>query len=114
MWSRDPPSRRTILPIQLSVSIDKFPPHILKELTDGGFVEVQLARSRAFTDRVIACDGVYDFAARVRTLHRLHLLAADQPSEFAKYVDHAFFGDPAHGGPRRHAPQRRDPRRLST
>ena len=41
---------------------------------------------------MIACDGVYDFAARVRTLHRLHLLAADQPSEFAKYVDHAFFG----------------------
>jgi soluble cytochrome b562 len=78
---------------QLSVSIDQFPAHILRELTHGGFVEVQRARSRAFTDHVIACAGVYDFAARARTLHRLHLLAADQPSEFAKYVDHAFFGN---------------------
>ena len=99
---------------QLSVSIDKFPPHIVKELTTAGFVEVQLARSQAFTDRVIACDGLYDFAARVRTLQRLHLLAADQSSELAKYVDHVYFNVPAHRDPRRHTPQGWDPRCLST
>ena len=39
---------------QLSVPSDKFPPHILEELTAAGFVEVQRARSQASTDRVIA------------------------------------------------------------
>ena len=63
------------------MAVDKFPPHILKELATAGFVEVQPARSKAFTDRVIACDGLYDFAARVRALHRMHLLTADKPSE---------------------------------
>jgi len=76
---------------QPSVSIDKFPHHILRELTNGGFVEVQLARSQAFTDRVVACNGLYDFAARVRTLQQFHLLVADQPNELAKYVDHVYF-----------------------
>jgi hypothetical protein len=76
---------------QPSVSIDKFPPHILKELTTAGFVEVQRAQSQTFTDRVIACAGLYDFAERVRALQRLHLLAADQPSEFTKYVEHVYF-----------------------
>jgi hypothetical protein len=89
---KGPVKKQTVHSHPPSVSTDKFPPHILKELTAAGFVEVQAARSRAFTDRVIACDGLYDFAARVRTLRRLHLLAANQPSEFEKYVDHAFFG----------------------
>jgi hypothetical protein len=75
-----------------SVSVDAFPPHILKELTDAGFIEVQPARSRAFGDRVIAPAVLYDFASRLRTVRRLHLLNADLPSEFAKYVDHAFIG----------------------
>jgi hypothetical protein len=74
------------------VSVDKFPPHVLKELTGAGFVEVQAARSRAFTDRVVACAGVYDFAARLRSLRRFHLLAAGRPGEFEKYVDSTFYG----------------------
>jgi Helicase conserved C-terminal domain len=78
---------------QLSVSIDKLPPHILKELTTAGFVEVQRAKSQAYTDRVIACSGLYDFATRVRTLQRLHLLATDKPSEFTNYVEYVFFSD---------------------
>jgi hypothetical protein len=77
---------------QPSVSADRFPPHVLKELTGAGFVEVQTARSRAFTDRVVACDGAYDFAARLRSLRRFHLLAADRPGEFEKYVDSTFYG----------------------
>jgi hypothetical protein len=75
-----------------SVLTDKFPAHVLKELVEAGFVEVQPARSRAFGDRVIAPEGLYDFATRVRTLRRLHLLADDQPSEFTKYVDQVYFG----------------------
>lgn len=78
-------------PDQPSVSVDKFPPHILKELITAGFVEVQRARSQTFTDRVIACTGLYDFAERVRALQRLHLLAADQPSELTKYVEYVYF-----------------------
>ena len=76
-----------------SVSISKFPPDVLKELTAAGFVEVQPARSRAFTDRVIAPDALYDFASRLRTVRRLHLLAADPPIELEKYVDHVFVGN---------------------
>jgi soluble cytochrome b562 len=87
------PVKKQAVPSQPpSVSADRFPPHVLEELAAAGFVEVQPARSRAFTDRVIACDGLYDFALRLRTFRRLHLLAADQPSEFENYVDHAFFG----------------------
>jgi hypothetical protein len=73
-----------------SVVVDRFPPHILEELRAAGFVEIQAARGRAFTDRVIACDGLYDFAVRVRALQRLHPLRADQPSELRKYVDYVF------------------------
>ena len=75
-----------------SVSIDKFPPPILKELTDAGFVAVQPGKTKPFTDRVIAPDALYDFASRLRTVRRLPLLTADRPNEFAKYVDHAFVG----------------------
>lgn len=75
-----------------TVSANTFPPHVLKELASAGFVEVQAARSRAFTDRVVACNDLYDFAARLRGLRRLHLLAVDQPSKFEGYVDYAFFG----------------------
>ena len=89
---KGPAKKQKVYSTPPSVSIDKFPPHILKELTDAGFVEVQPARSRAFTDRVIAPDALYDFASRLRTVRRLHLLAADQPSGFEKYVDHAFVG----------------------
>ena len=79
---KSPVKKQVAYSQQPSVSADRFPPHILKELTGAGFVEVQAARSRAFTDRVVACDGVYDFAARLRSLRRFHLLAADRPGEF--------------------------------
>ncbi|MBV8430427.1 MAG: helicase-associated domain-containing protein, partial [Solirubrobacterales bacterium] len=62
-----------------------------------GFVEVQAARSRAFTDRVVACSGVYDFAIRLRSLRRFHLLAADRPGEFEKYVDYTCYGSALDG-----------------
>jgi len=91
---KGPVKERTIHSTPQSVSSDKFPLHILEELTAAGFIEVQPARSRALADRVIACDGLYDFATRIRTMRRLHLLAADQPSEFAKYVDYSFFSGP--------------------
>ncbi|HZW33187.1 MAG TPA: helicase-associated domain-containing protein, partial [Isosphaeraceae bacterium] len=91
---KGPAKQRTPYSQPPSVSAARFPPHVLEELTAAGFVEVQAAGSRAFTDRVIARDELYDFAARVRTARRLHLLAADQPSELSRYVDHVFFGGP--------------------
>ena len=93
MWSGGLPSRRHMNSISSVCRSTSFPPHILKELTTAGFVEVQLAKSQAYTDRVIACSGLYDFATRVRTLQRLHLLATDKPSEFTNYVEYVFFSD---------------------
>jgi len=94
---KGPIKKQTVHSQPPSVSINLLPTHVLKELVAAGFVEVQAARSRAFTDRVIACEGIYDFATRVRALRRLHLLAADRPSEFGKYVDYAFYGSPLLG-----------------
>ena len=75
-----------------SASADRFPARVLEELTAAGFVEVQSATSgAAAAERVIACQAAFDFAVRVRSLARLHLLAADRPTEFTKYVDNAFF-----------------------
>jgi soluble cytochrome b562 len=75
-----------------SVGISKFPEQILKELTDAGFVELKSSKSRVSEKRVYATAGLYDFATRVRSLRKFHLLATDRPTEFAKYVNHAFFG----------------------
>jgi Helicase conserved C-terminal domain len=75
-----------------SVALDAFPAHVLKELVDAGFVVVQAARSKAFTDRVVAGADLYDFATRVRLINRLHLLAVDQPSQLEKYVDSTIYG----------------------
>ena len=77
-----------------SVSTERFPPDVLKELVDSGFVKVEVARSRAFTDRVVANALLYDFATRIRSLRRYHLLAADQPSAIAEFVNYAFFDVP--------------------
>ena len=40
---------------------------------------------------MVAGNGTTDFAWRGRILRRLHLLDADQPSEFSKYVDEVFY-----------------------
>ncbi len=77
---------------QSRVSVKKFPPNILQELTDAGFVEVRPSKSKTSGGRVCATDGVKDFAARIRTLRKFHLLAVDGPSELAAFVEHAFFG----------------------
>ena len=94
---KGPPKNTLMYPSQLSVSLDKFPPHILKELTDAGFVEVKTSKAKVSAERVYATAGLHDFATRVRNLRKFHLLAADQPSEFAKYVQAAFHGGQLYG-----------------
>jgi hypothetical protein len=89
---KGPTNTQTVYSQQPSVSVDKFPPHILEELKGAGFVAVAVARSRSFTDRVVACKGLYDFATRLRSSRRFHLLAGDLPSEVQKYVDVTFYG----------------------
>ena len=74
-----------------SVSIDIFPPSILKELTDAGFVAVKREGGQTLADRVVARDASYEFASRIGTLRRFHLLATDWPGDIVKYVQHAFF-----------------------
>jgi hypothetical protein len=71
---------------------DKFPPDVLEELAAAGFVEIRRARFSTDTDRVLAGVGVDDFAWRARILRRHHLLDADRPSEFSRYVDEVFSG----------------------
>ena len=80
-----------------TVSIKKLPAGILRELTDSGFVEARPATSKVSGERVRATDGVNDFAARIRTLEKFHLLDADQPSELATFVEHAFSGTQLNG-----------------
>src|SRR5262245_457865 len=64
---KGPAKKQPVYSQSPSVSVDKFPHHVLKELTEAGFVEVQAPRSRAFIERVVTCAGLYDFAARIRT-----------------------------------------------
>jgi Helicase conserved C-terminal domain len=75
-----------------SVPRDKFPPDVLDELSGSGFVEIRRARFSTDVDRVLAGAGVDDFAWRARILRRHHLLDADRPSEFSRYVDEVFSG----------------------
>jgi Helicase conserved C-terminal domain len=74
-----------------SVSASRIPAPVLDELTAAGFAAVLEPKTGASTRRVIAPGALYDFAARVRTLRRLHLLAAGPPGELVKYVNHVFF-----------------------
>ena len=76
-----------------SVSASRIPAPVLDELTAAGFTAVLEPKIGATTRRVIAPGAIYDFAARVRTIRRLHLLADGQPGELAKYVSHVFFPD---------------------
>src|SRR5277367_2705350 len=76
---------------------ERFPPNILRELADAGFVEVRAARSKMSGERVRTTDGVNDFAARIRTIGKFHLLDAGQPSELAKFVEHSFSGGQLNG-----------------
>ena len=75
-----------------SVATDKFPPDVLEELAAAQFVQVRRDRFSKDVDLVIAGFGVDDFAWRARILRRLHLLDADRPSEFSRYVDEVFSG----------------------
>ena len=73
-----------------TVSASRIPAPVLDELTAAGFVEVLAPKTGASTRRVLARGEIYDFASRVRTMHRLHLLTTDQPGELVKYVNHVF------------------------
>src|ERR1700678_728551 len=44
---KGPPRNAVMYPSQLSVKVDKFPPHILQELKDAGFVEVKSSNAKA-------------------------------------------------------------------
>ena len=75
-----------------NVPSDRFPPQALEELAAAHFVQVRRARFSTDTDHVIAGVGTDDFAWRARILRRHHVLDADRPSEFLKYVDEVFSG----------------------
>ena len=89
--SRGPPRTRPITPLLTRVSASRFP------AARPGRADRRRVRrgpgrpkSGASTRRVLARGEIYDFAAHVRTLKRLHLLASDQPADLVKYVNHVF------------------------
>lgn len=85
------PSKSKEYSVSPSVSAEKIAPQVLKELTAAGFVTVQPSRRKKEGDRVFAADGIYDFAVRVRSLRRYHLLAEDGSGEFKTYVNHCYY-----------------------
>jgi hypothetical protein len=70
-----------------------FPPGVVQELVDGGFVAVQPVKSPGFHDYVVAADDVRDFVARARTLRRHHLLDNPEPQQLMEYVIDVYFLD---------------------
>jgi len=74
------------------VARDKFPPPILEELVTAGFVKIPRVGFSTGIERVLAGDGIDDFAWRARILRRHHLLDADRPLEISRYVDEVFSG----------------------
>lgn len=95
---------------QPSVAADLFAPEALEELTRAGFVTTEpaengrstakskpksksKAKSQSDSPRVFAHKDTYDFVARLRSLRRYHLLAANaDASAFLKYISAVFYG----------------------
>ena len=76
-----------------SFSTAIFPTSVLNELKTGGFVEIQPGMANQHSGRVVANELLEDFTARAHALRRYHLLAGDQPSELAAWVNHVYFTD---------------------
>src|SRR5262249_28427291 len=81
---------------QITPSTDSglFPPEVLEELTAAGFVQVPAPAKAGLSRRVLAVDGVLDFANRLRCLRRFHLLTPTQSRPLEGYVDFCFFHQP--------------------
>ena len=67
-----------------------FPPGIVQELSDAGFVDVQSSKSKGQPDRVVASPKIDEFAARAHIVRRYHLLSNDRPGDLAGYVTHVY------------------------
>lgn len=76
--------------VQPSVPIAKFAPRVLDELTTAGFVVVRGSRMITPADRVFAVEDTVDFASRVRSLHRYHLLVPEPESMVGTYLNACF------------------------
>jgi hypothetical protein len=77
--------------VQPSISVEKVPAAVLKELTEAGFVRIEEGRLKTRPDRVFAENAVYDFARRVRTLHRIKLLSSREPGDLQSYLNVAYY-----------------------
>lgn len=75
---------------QPSVLATKFRPEVLKELEKAGFVRVEPGTLKTRPGRVVALESLIDFARRVRALHRIRLLAPDQPGDLKSYLNVAY------------------------
>jgi hypothetical protein len=78
---------------QPSVSVEKFRPEVLAELTSAGFVRVEPGRTKSKPDRVVAEAGGMDFARRVRTIHRIRLLDPEDPGSLKGYLNVACYNN---------------------
>jgi hypothetical protein len=88
-----PPRTTFAYSVNPGAGVDLFPPHVLGELSAAGFVKVVSADDAQGSGRVVAGEELHDFAMRIRTLRRLHLLDAGKPSELQKYVEQVYFAN---------------------
>ncbi len=75
---------------QPAISAERFSAAVLDELISAGFMTVREPSGREKARQVMLVEEAVDFADRLRALRRYHLLDAQQPSEFTKYLNHCF------------------------
>src|SRR6185437_5404283 len=75
---------------QPPVSAERFLPAALDELVSAGFITVREPIGREKARQVTLVKDAVDFVERLRALRRYHLLDAQQPSEFTKYINYCF------------------------
>ena len=85
------PQRGSGRTVQPSIPVEKISPAVRKELTEAGFVRIEEGRSKTRPDRVFAEDAVYEFARRVRALHRIKLLSSREPGDLQSYLNAAYY-----------------------
>lgn len=86
-----PPSKEGSASQQATLA-EKLPAKAVEELVAAGFTKVEPARANR-SAKVIPVQEAYNFSARLREIHRAHLLAPSTPlDELARHLRYAFTG----------------------
>ena len=74
---------------QSSILADKVRPEIANELAAAGFIEIEDGKGKKGA-KILATQAAYDFSARVRSMHRYHLLGPPDRESLVKFIKYAF------------------------